>query len=96
MALEVRKSIPKLAFLFSNHDLLGLVNFDFFAKFVTVDKFLILPSTPPPASLPPVSADIASFFLSLVTWVLKALSLVVWSIEVSGAAILLKFLINFL
>ena len=45
LAPKVRKSVLKLAFVFSKYDFLGLVDFDFLdlAKFTTIDKFLILP-----------------------------------------------------
>ena len=92
----VRKSFPKLAFAFGNLNLLGLVDLDFF---ITIDRFLILLpillSALPPTALP-ASADIALFLLSSIAWVLKASLFVVWSIEVSDVAILLKFLMKLL
>ena len=53
LALEVRKSVSNLAFVFSKSDFLGLVDFDFLnlAEFATVDKFLILSPTLPPSTL---------------------------------------------
>ena len=51
LAPKIRKSV--LEFVFSKSDLLGLVDFDFLnlAKFATVDRFSILPPTPPPSAL---------------------------------------------
>ncbi len=91
LAPRIRKSVlelasTKLAFDFDFLDL---------AEFVTVDRFLILPSTPPP-SAPPAALG-ASCFSVYVLWVSFPVdSLVVQNIEVSGAAILLKFLMNLL
>ena len=74
LTLEIRKSVLKLAFAFSNPDFLGLVDFNFFAKFAMVNKFSILPPTPPLVPLPLAllsSTDVASFFSSLVAWMLR-------------------------
>ena len=62
LALKVRKSILKLAFIFDKSDFLGLINFDFLdlAKFITIDGFLILLSIP--SLLAPPAATGASRF----------------------------------
>ena len=56
LAPGIRKSVPKIAFTFSKSDFLGLNNFEFLdlAKFATVDRFLILLSTPSFLSTPPL------------------------------------------
>ncbi len=65
LALKVRKSVPEeLAFAkfwaFIKSDFLGLVNFGFLDldNFAAVNRFLILPPTPPPAA-PPAPAIIS-------------------------------------
>ena len=60
LAPEVRKSVPKFAFAFSKSDFLDLIDFNFLdlAKFITIDRFSILLSIPPPsASLAALSAS---------------------------------------
>ncbi len=87
LAPGVRKSVlEKLAFANSFLDL---------ADFVMVDRFSKIPPTPL-TSAPAVPLGTSWFFSFLVAWVLRALLLFVWSIEVSSAAILLKFWMNFL
>lgn len=56
---ESKKSVPELTFAkltFDKSDLLDLV------KFITVDRFLILPPIPP-LPIPAILLDISSFFL---------------------------------
>ncbi len=57
LAPGVRKSVPELSFAklaFGKSDFLDLIDFDFLdlAKFAMVDRFLILPLTPSPSTLP--------------------------------------------
>ncbi len=100
LALIVRKSVPELTFTklaFGKSDFLDLVDFDFWdlAKFAMVDRFSIFLPTLPQSTLP-VGLDLSCFL----AWVLLVSSLVglsvIWSIKVSGVAILLKFLMNLL
>ncbi len=70
LALVVRKSVPELTFTkltFGKSDFLDLVNFDFLnlAKFIIVDRFLILPSTQL-LLIPPLQPGESWFFLFLV------------------------------
>lgn len=101
---EVRKSVLHTMFVksFDKFDLLDLVKSDFLdlAKidildFAIFDKFSIFPLSPTSLTL----LVLFSFFLSLLAWVLLVLlsaDSIVYNIKISGAAILLKFQMNFL
>ena len=99
--MKIRKSISKLLIVFGQSDLLDLINFNFLdlAKYATLDRFSIFPLILLQALLQLALlalADTALFLLSLVAKMLKALSFVIYNIEVRGTAILLKFLMNLL
>ncbi len=100
LALGVRNSVPELTLVklaFGKSDFLDLVNFDFLdlADFAAVDRFSKLPSTPPP-SAPPAALGASSFSAWMLRVSFPVDLFVVQSIEVSRAAILLKFLMNLL
>lgn len=79
LALRVRKSVSKQLTI-TKSGFLAFIKPDFFAKFITVDRFSIFSLIPLPLVLPPTLSAVLGmlwFVLFSLAWVLGSLSLVV-------------------
>ena len=81
----------------------GFLDLDDFSRFLAFDRFVVFPPTSPslpalptPQLLPLLTQSPVEFTASLEPLVVQEADVVVLNIEVSGVAILLKFLMNLL